>query len=131
MAGILAATRLGKYNNSSTTFVDFAIFQGNDIAYTITYKDSLLALIDLTGYTAEMKLRSVNRNGAILDTWTSANGKLILGGTTGAIDFAVTSAVTAAYTVGKGVYDLQLTDTGSDVQTLIKGTFEIVDEVTR
>lgn len=110
---------------------DLIIYVGATFTRRVVWKDSLGALIDLTGYTARMQIRQSVRNPAILLTLTTENGGITLGGAAGTVDLLLTSTQTAALTARAGVYDIELIDSTGVVTRLLQGAVEISPEVTR
>lgn len=110
---------------------DLTIYQGADFALRVKWKDSLGALVDLTGYTARMQIRRSLRDAAIVASLTTENARIVLGGVAGTIDLSLLAATTAAVTVRAGVYDLELIDSTGIVTRLLQGAVEFSQEVTR
>lgn len=112
--------------------VDFLIEQGATFREEIIWADSDDELVDLTGYSARMQIRSEIESVGFLAELTTENGGIALGGVAGTIELYISDEDTAAMTAQKGaVYDLELEDSGGDVTRLIKGKIEIDREVTR
>jgi hypothetical protein len=109
---------------------NFTIFCGGTFNYVITWKDQNGALINLMGYSAEMKIRSSLTDPTVLLDLTSSNGGIALGGTAGTVTLNASAATTAALAPGCAVYDLKLTN-GSDNEFLLQGTINIQQMVTR
>lgn len=114
--------------------VNLAVEQGADFNHVLTWKDSDGNAINLTGYSARMKIKPHVDSSTTLDEWTSGGGELSLGGSAGTITFVVTAATTAAYdpaTWGQyAVYDLEVVSGGGIVTRLIEGRIELSPEVT-
>lgn len=87
-------------------------------------------LRNLTGSTARMHIRSTIDAGSTLATLTTENGGLTLGGTAGTVAITISATATAAYTPATYWYDLEII-TGSTVERLLQGRFEVDPEVTR
>jgi hypothetical protein len=115
------------------------LLQGADFDYTITWlvDDSESAdPVDLTGWTARMKVKDKGDLGAALasiDPWleiTSGDG-ITLGGVAGTIRLFVSASDTAMLgkPVSKLLYDLELVD-GSTVVRLLEGEMTFSPEVT-
>ena len=85
--------------------------------------------VDLAGFTARMTIKD-KVGGAVLETLTDANGKIVLDNSTKSIRLALSAAVTAAYTWKKGVYDLELVSPAGVVSALLFGAVRITKEVT-
>lgn len=115
----------------SAGLLDFYIEQGATYRHQLIWQDSAEALIDLTNYTARLQIRSDVKSAAALIDLTTENGGLTLGGVTGTIDIAITSAVTAAIDWINGVYDLEMISGSGDVIRLVEGCVQVSFEVTR
>lgn len=102
------------------------IEQGATWRPTLTLRDT-----DLTGYTARMQIRADIDATDVLLELSTANGKITIDGPAGQIKPVLTDTQTATLTWTDGVYDLELTAPGGDVQRLLKGPVEVDPEVTR
>ena len=140
---------------------DISVDQGSTFIFHLTYQDSAGTAVDLGSYSARMQVRrSTIDTGLILDISDTAgvtgggstgeytaggslahaysgitlNGSTIGGtgaaGTTGGIYILVDADTMKNVPTGKHVYDLELT-TGTDVNKILKGRFEVEGEVTR
>ena len=137
---------------------DISVDQGSTFIFHLTYQDSAGTAIDLTSYSAHMQVRrSTIDTGLILDissaggvTGGGSTGEYTSGGsashdysgvtlngttagatgTTGGIYIQVDADTMKNVPIGKHVYDLELT-TGTDVNKVLKGRFEVEGEVTR
>ena len=112
---------------SSAGPVKFTTKQGDSFHRQITWSDSS-GLVNLTGYTARMQIRSSYTSATALISLTQASG-LTLGGTAGTIDINLTSGQTTGLAVGTYVYDLEMT-IGSEVTTILEGTFVVTAQAT-
>ena len=88
----------------------FIIEQGATFKHTLTLKDSADALINLTGYSAEMDLRKNQDDSSEVATLTVANNRITMGGSAGTIVLEISATDTSALLVGDGVYDIDLTE---------------------
>jgi hypothetical protein len=86
--------------------------------------------VNLTGFTAAMQVRAEATN-ALLASFSTGSGGITLGGTAGTITLSAAPETTTAWTFGAGLHDLQLTDSGGDVVTLIAGIFTVVPAITQ
>lgn len=88
--------------------------------------------VNLTGYSAEMQIRSAVNSGTILFTATTGNNKLVITAATGSVKLIIPATDSAAWTWTDGVYDLELTNpvTGY-VKRLVQGAVKVSKEVTR
>ena len=85
--------------------------------------------VNLTGFSAAMQVRAETADD-LLASFSTAGGSITLGGPAGTITLAAAPSVTTAWTFGAGLYDLQLTDSGGDVVTLIAGIFTVTPAIT-
>ena len=110
--------------------VDIEINQGATFDVTVTYKDSNLVVIDLTDYTARMQVKQKKSDTSATIDLTTANGGIVLGDALGTIQIVITAAVTAALTITRGVYDLELISAAGVVTRLMEGKVTVSTEVT-
>jgi hypothetical protein len=89
--------------------------------------------IDLSGYTARMQIREKLKSETVILDLTTENGRITIdvGEETTTLTLYVDPETTAAITVAKGVYDLEIIDTNDDVYRLMQGAVTIIPEVTR
>jgi len=106
---------------------NMSIDQGETYIRTITWKQNG-SLVDLTGYTARMKVKDTY-GGTTYLTLTDASG-ITLGGTAGTIVIKITDAQTSGLVAQDYVYDLELVSGSGDVSKLIKGVITVNPEVT-
>lgn len=107
------------------------IEQGATFSATLEYRDSEYALIDLSGYTARMQIRETINATEFLIEATTGNSMITLGGALGTILIEIPAEDTAALTVTRAVYDLEIIDGDDKVTRIIKGTVQVDKEVTR
>lgn len=106
---------------------DITIEQGATFSLPITWRDSAGALINLSGYTARLKVK--DGGGVTVISLTEADG-IALGGALGTITLSRSAALTTAYTFTRGVYDLELVSGAGVVTRLLKGQVIVTPEVT-
>lgn len=99
----------------------FRVEPGDTWVTTLTWTDSAGALVNLTGYSATLTIRSVD--GTTLTTLTSGSG-ITLGGAAGTIAI---SKATAGIAQGYHTYELVMTSGASVITTLLEGGWELVD----
>lgn len=109
---------------------NFFVEQGATFTATITWRDANQILVNLTGYTARMQLRTSLNSGSVALELTTENSRIALGGAGGTISLLISATDTAALGAGTYVYDLELVS-GSVVTRLLKGTVTVDPEVTR
>jgi hypothetical protein len=108
------------------------IEQGATFSQTFTWKISGNP-VDLTGYTARMKVRDTTRRASAVNemiSLTSPSGGIVLGGAAGTIAVTISASATAAVVAGKYAYDLELAAPNATVTRLLKGNFTVLSEVT-
>lgn len=115
--------------------LNLEIDKGATFAYDVVYKTkststSVPTIIDLTGYTAKMQIRSSVTSNVVIKELTTENGGLILTPTNGKITIWMSSTETAAIAVDTAVYDLELIN-GTIIKRLIEGKIKFKPEVTR
>ena len=98
---------------------------------TVTWNDSNGDPIDLTSYTARMKLKNAH-GGATLVSLTESDG-ITLGAALGTVTIVISDTLTSAlgdtdYT--KGVYDLEVESAGGVTTRLLEGRWVCSPEVT-
>ena len=104
-----------------------------DYTKIFIYKDSTGTPISLSGYTAQMDIKSFDDRTTILDTLTTVNGKIVLeaAANTGEIKIILTDSVTASYTFDKAYYDLVLTAGTGEKIKLFEGIIRAFSTVTQ
>lgn len=110
--------------------VDFLMPKGSTFSRTLTWKISGSA-VNLTNYTARMQARASVTSATVVLDLTTANSKIVLGGTAGTITITVSATDTAAITQQSLAYDLELVSAGGVVTRLIEGQIVLSPEVTR
>ncbi len=110
--------------------LNMVIEQGTTFSPVLTYADVNNVAIDLTGYTAKMQIKKTRADLTALETLTTADGSIVLGGAAGTITLLLTDTQTAAIVWLTGVYDLELTSGSGIVTRLIQGVITVSEEVT-
>ncbi len=111
--------------------LDFVIPKGSTWTQRLWVKDGVSNdPIDITGYTASMKIRPTVASSTVIATLTTENGCIAISGTEGMITLSLSSTVTAAVTQSGGVYDLLVTG-GGRVTRLVEGSVSFKPVVTR
>lgn len=118
------ATKPGNY--------DLSIYKGQTLDITFTWRDSAGALVDLTGYTAKMQVRSAPGGTQYAELLsTGGTPAITLGGAAGTIRLQVSATDTTAYTFDRAYYDLEMTVTATGVVTrLLEGQVMAYAQVT-
>ena len=94
----------------------WCLVAGDDTERIFTYRDTADALINLSGYTAEMRLTV----GSVVIT---VNG--IVAGPEGTVTVLLTQTLTSTF-LGDGAFKLRLTSPGGLLRTLVHGTLEVI-----
>jgi hypothetical protein len=109
---------------------DVVVKQGQTWSEVLTYRDQTGALIDFTGYSAKMDIRTPSGTLAIhLD---NVNGGIVLGGAAGTVTRTLTAAQTQSLTPGVQYdWDLYVTSAGGAVLPPLEGTFTTRPRITQ
>jgi hypothetical protein len=99
---------------------------------TLTYyqDEGMTMPVDLTGYTARMKVKERIESVEHLFELTTENGGIILGDTDGTIKIYISAMDTAAVPKIKYVYSLELVTVDGIVIPFVSGPFMFYNEVT-
>jgi len=109
----------GRYN--------ITVYQGTTFALSPVWKVDNLP-VNLTGYSAKMQVRDISNN--VIVELSTQNGKIVITPGIGQIALALTATQTAALAVGNYNYDLNLTDSASNVYKILEGAFILKASVT-
>lgn len=110
--------------------LNMVIEQGATFNPVLTYQDSDAVIIDLTSYTARMKIKDSRADVTALEEITTENGGITLGGVLGTIALLFSDTDTALMTWESGVYDLELISGSGIVTRLLQGVITVSAEVT-
>ena len=106
------------------------IDQGADWYQNFVYQDSNSNPINITGYTAELQLRSnLNDTTPALSLTTSSG--ITITGSTGTIAVHATNSQTAAISAGYYLYDLEITSPAGIITRLVYGQIQVTAQVSR
>jgi hypothetical protein len=111
----------GRYN--------FDCEQGQTFQRVLTLKQEGVPL-NLTGYSAKMQVRKDFNSSTTIIELSTANGRILLGGSLG----TVTLTLTATETFGiarSGIYDLEIVSPSNVESRVIEGEFRLHPGVTR
>lgn len=86
--------------------------------------------VDLTGYSARMKIKDQIGGTVLASFVVQAGTGFVLDPTTQTIVLTIIATDTAAYTWTTGVYDLELVSGAGVVTAILSGAITVVDEVT-
>lgn len=123
--------------------LDFVALLNDTFRYAFTYRvnpDNInvtaanvntLPIVDVTGMTALMQIKTTATDEAPLLELTSADGIVLDGDESPNVIITLTPEQSGALGVGEYYYDLQLTDTAGDVTTILGGGFSVEQDVTR
>jgi len=123
---------------TSTTTIDYNVatddyplnvYQGESWNMDIVYADDTGAVVDITGYTAEMTIRESPGGPALIDL-TSGAGITIVG-VTGSIGVAMTSTQTAGLEIGSAYYDLAIKTLSGLIKPLLRGPVNVTARMAR
>lgn len=105
----------------------FSFYRGDTFSVTMTYKEGGLG-VSLTGATVAAKFRSS------VSTEASTSFMVVVSNQTtfpGEFTISLAAATTAAVTNTQSAYDVQITWPDGEVQTILKGTLTMIEDVTR
>ena len=108
---------------------DIICEQGSTFTRVVTYTDASGNIVNLTTYTARMRVRS--SKGASGFYLTLANGQGISLQSNGEIEIVIPAASTAKIPSGMYKYDLEIVSSTGIVTRVIEGDFRVSGEVTR
>lgn len=111
----------------------------NTTAFTVTnpatgiYISGGLATgpVNVTGYTAELQMRSLPSDPTAVLTLSSANNEIAINGPAGEFAVHATAAQTGAIDEGTYYYDIEITSSVGIVTRLAQGQIVVTPEVTR
>lgn len=107
--------------------LNLTIYQAATFEVELIYSTGNPAVpVDLTGYTADMKVKN---GGNLLVELSTSNGRITLGTTDGTITLLLSATETAALAPGSGEYDLLLTSGSGVVVPLVAGSVYIRQSV--
>lgn len=112
---------------------DLVIEQGADLIWPLRFEDDAGTLLDLTGFTARMKVRASYDATTALLTLTTENGHITVFDDSGThnLELDITNAQSAALTDwGRGFWDLELVDTFGRVARVLQGFAYLSREAT-
>ena len=116
---------------NNTPDLNIIINQGEYFAADLLYTNPAGAIIDLTGYTATMKVRDSLESESILLTMTTANTKIVIAGVLGKITIIVNETDSLSLPLGRLVYDFLLINGAGKPDRFFKGTMMVGKMVSR
>lgn len=114
-----------------TGYNNFEIFSNATFEAQLTWRDANKQPIDLTGWDAQMQIRSSAESATVLLELTVTNGRITLGDAAGTIDLSVDASEFTAIDWDTGVYDLLLISPATRVVRLLNGKIVVIQGVTR
>ena len=110
---------------------NITIEQGADLSLPLLFTDASDNPVDLTGWSAEMMIRTSANDPNPLITLSTEGGGIILGGTAGTIVITIDEATTQQFNAEAAVYDLRMQDSLGKHLRLIQGQVNISPAITR
>jgi len=118
-------------DNSDPATLNFKTIQGDSFDRSLTFKDSALVVIDITGYTFDMWVINPALPMSPVLVFSSGDGSILNGGATGKIQLLKTEAQMNVVPVGVYRYSLEWTTPASIVKTLLVGDFIVQEQITQ
>lgn len=106
---------------------DINLDSGGDYDLRLLWEDDLNAPIDLSDFTARMKIKEMYKPTNFVDCTNYLTTK----GASGTIDLHIPASVTANITFSVGIYDLEVFNDSGNVYKLLRGKVYIIQEVTK
>lgn len=119
------------YNFQNSARFRSACEQGATFRRRLSLKEDDGTVIDLSGYTARMQVRSTVESATAIVSLTTANGRIEIDGPLGTVTLILTATETDALPAAAYLYDLELVSGTGDVQRLLEGRFVVSRNVTR
>lgn len=98
---------------------DLTVIQGQTVQFSFVFKDEEDVVIDLSGYSAECKVR--NNGGDLVASMTAT-----ITAAAGLVVLSLTDLQTKVLPVGTLYYDLALTSSGGVVEKPLRGKFIVL-----
>ena len=112
--------------------INLKIPQGTTYTHEFNYVESDgTTIIDLTSYIARLQMRDEVDSVGFFHEATTENSGLTINASLGRITLAISSTDTAAFSIYKGFYDLELIAPNAAVTRIVQGKVTIDPEVTR
>ena len=107
------------------------IYQGKTYEEPFRFQDASGTVIDMTGWTGRMQIRTAADAATYEIELTTENGRIIIDEEAGKVTLYLTDDLTAALTPGSFVYDLELTTSTGRVYGPLYGGVSVKAEVTK
>lgn len=114
---------------STPATYNIVVYQGDDDSFILTYNTGGI-IANLTGYSAQMDVRTSRSATTTSASFNSAGGGITIDGPNGKITVALPRATTAALAPADYVYDLQIVSPTGAITTVVQGLFTVIQEVT-
>ena len=114
--------------------INFCVYIGDDFIQELEIKDKDTGLvIDVSGYTFKMQIRSCKDNAIIIHELNSpaGSGIDISNGANGIIILTISKTDTLNFTEQNAVYDIYWTDDSGNIKTFVQGNFQILERITK
>ncbi|NBW11877.1 MAG: hypothetical protein EBR82_27975 [Caulobacteraceae bacterium] len=110
--------------------VNFALYQGDTLTFTVTVKNSNGSAYPLTGSNSTMKIKRLS--GTEVISLTVGSGITYTNAAGGIMSVTITATQSAALPTEKALaYDLQLEQSsGTIINTLVRGTITVTPQIT-
>lgn len=112
----------GRYNG-------FGFTQGDTFTTAPQWKIAG-SYVNVTDYTAKMSLRKSPNSSTSTFDFSTANGRIVVGGVDGKFTISASSTDTATVPAGTYYYDLEITSPASVKTTLLSGVLTVAKQVT-
>lgn len=117
---------------ASVTKISLKIPQGTTYTHDFKYVESDgTTVIPLTGYTARLQMREEVADAGFFHEATTENGGIVVDEALGVVTLLISSTASAAFTIYKGWYDLEIVAPNAAVTRIVQGKVTIDPEVTR
>lgn len=110
---------------------DITVDQGASFLLNVQALNEDRSVMDLTGYSARMQVRSSPSSNTVLMEATTAAGTITINAPGGTVMVNVGADLTAAMTWNSGWYDLEIYTSSTNVRRLLEGYASLSLEVTR
>lgn len=107
------------------------IIIGDTFSKSLTIKDSSDNPFDLTGYSFKAQIRKCKNSSSVILEFISPTTINITLASIGQIILTASAASTGALAEQNGVYDLYWTDPSGNVRTILEGSVQIIERVTK
>lgn len=108
--------------------------RGDTTPFTVTITTDGVTTIDVTGYyfvmTADPSNAPTNSDNNLFQLTSPSGGITLSDPTNGVITVTLTTGA-ADQTPGSYYYDLQMTDGSANITTILKGTYEVIQDITK